>query len=115
MFCVVSFPHEEKITVIDQLSFTNSSSSASSGPMLRIIENYLPTTKNVSEKMYLLLMETFNFSMPILSIDSTLDGILALLSLVPLCMLLALDMHYSGGIFCMLFALDMYTRCARIN
>ena len=65
---------------IDQLSFTNSSSSASSGPTVSVIENSQPVTKNVGVGIYLSLMGTFNFLAPIFSIYSTSNGSLSSLS-----------------------------------
>ena len=70
---------------IDQLSFTNSSSSASSGPTVRVIENSQLATENIDVGMYPSLMGTFNFLSLFFSIDSTFGGALSSSSLVSLC------------------------------
>ena len=63
--------------MIDQLSFTNSCFSASSGPMVPVIKNYQSTIENIFIGMYPFLMRNFNFFTTILSIYSTSNGTLS--------------------------------------
>ena len=53
--------------------------------MVLVIENFQLTIENVGVRMYLLLMGTFKFLAPILSIGSNSNGTLSSLSLVPFC------------------------------
>jgi hypothetical protein len=62
IFCTLCFPHEGKIMMIDQLSFSYSSLNASIGPSIPVIDNYQPATKNIGVEMYSSLMGTFNFT-----------------------------------------------------
>jgi hypothetical protein len=39
VFCVLCFPHEGKIVMIDQFSFAQPSSTASVGPSVPVIDN----------------------------------------------------------------------------
>ena len=58
-------PHEGKIMMVNHLSFTNSSSFASSGPAVLVIDDSQLTTENIGVKMYPSLMETFKFLTPL--------------------------------------------------
>ena len=69
LFLVI--PYEYRIITIDQLTFDNSSSSASSRPTILTIDNSQLKTKNVSIRMYPSLMGNFNILAPILPISST--------------------------------------------
>jgi hypothetical protein len=62
VFCTLFFPHEGKIVTIDQLSFAYSSSNASLGQSILMIDNSQSTTENISVGMYSSLMGTFDFS-----------------------------------------------------
>jgi hypothetical protein len=62
IFHTLCFPHEGKIMVINQLSFTHATYNASVGPSIPIIENYQPTTEDIGVEMYSSLMGTFDFS-----------------------------------------------------
>jgi hypothetical protein len=58
------FPHEGKITTIEQLSFACSSPNASIGPSIPMIDNSQATTENIGVRMYSSLMGTFKFMSP---------------------------------------------------
>ena len=60
---------------IDQLSFDNSSSSASSRPTILTIDNSQVTTENVGAGMYPSLMGIFSILAPILAINTTPSGV----------------------------------------
>jgi hypothetical protein len=64
IFHTLCFPHQGEIVTIDQLSFAYSSSNASVGPSIPMVDNYQLTTKNIGFRMYSSLMATFNFSAP---------------------------------------------------
>jgi hypothetical protein len=59
------FPHDRKIMTIDQFSFAHTSPNASVGPLIPVIDNSQPTTKDISVRMYSSLMVTFDFVAPI--------------------------------------------------
>jgi hypothetical protein len=60
VFRSLCFPHEGKTMMIDQLSFACSGPNASLGPLIPVINNSQPTTKNIDVRMYYSLMDTFN-------------------------------------------------------
>jgi hypothetical protein len=65
IFCTLCFPHDGKIVMIDQLSFTYASPNASVGPAILVIENSQSTTENIIVGIYSYLMGTFDFMAPI--------------------------------------------------
>ena len=73
------------IMTIDQLSFDNSGSSASSRPTILTIDNSQLTTENVGVGMYPSLMGSFNILAPILAINTTPSGVTSPLSLLQFC------------------------------
>jgi hypothetical protein len=61
VFHMLCFTHQGEIVTIDQLSFVYSSPNTSVGPLIPVVNNYQPTTKNINVKMYSSLMGTFDF------------------------------------------------------
>ena len=69
--------------MIDQKSFDNSSTKASLGATIPIIDHSQETTENVGVGMYPSLMGTFNCPAPILMIGYSIGRASSLLSSVP--------------------------------
>ena len=78
-------PYEYRIMTIDQLTFDNSSSSASSRPTILTIDNSQVTTENVGAGMYPSLMGSFNILEAILAINISPSGVTSPLSLHQFC------------------------------
>ena len=75
VFHVMCFLYKDRIVTIDQLSYDNSSSSASPSPTIPIINNSQPTTDYIGFRMYISFVGTFSVLAPILVIDSKPDGV----------------------------------------
>ena len=78
-------PYEYRIVTINQLSFDNLSSSASSRPTILTIDNSQVTTDNVAIGMHPSLMGSFNILAPMLAINTTPSGVTSPLSLLQFC------------------------------
>jgi hypothetical protein len=65
IFHTLCFPHEGKIMMIDQLSFSHASPNALVGPSIPVIENSQPKNEDIGVGMYSSLMGTFDFVAPI--------------------------------------------------
>ena len=73
LFCVVCFPHNGKIVMIEQMAFKNPSVTASLGASVPIIQHSQPTTGSVGVGTYPSLMGSFSCPAPILMIGSSFD------------------------------------------
>ena len=71
LFHIVCFPHNEKIVMIDQMTFKNSPITASSGTYISVIEHSQLATGSVGVGMYPSLMGSFSCLAPILMIGSS--------------------------------------------
>ena len=67
-FRCIKFPHEGKLVTIDQLSFYNAPNE--SGTTIPLVDNSTPACENMGVGPYSSLMESFNFTAPILSMKS---------------------------------------------
>ena len=83
LFRVVFFPLDGKVVTVDQISFDNSSSKASSGASILVINHSQLTTKNIGVGIYPSLMGTFSCFAPILMIGSSLGKASTSLSSIP--------------------------------
>lgn len=61
VFRTLCFPHEGKIMTIDELSIAHASPNASIVPLIPVIDDSQPTTKDIGVEMYSSLMGTFHF------------------------------------------------------
>jgi hypothetical protein len=59
LFCVLRFPHDGNIVMINELSFAHPSPISFVGPLVPIIDNYQQAIENVSVRMYSSLMGVF--------------------------------------------------------
>ena len=73
LFCIVCFPHNRKIVMIDQTTFKNLSVTASSGASILIIEHSQPAIGSVGVGMYPSLMGSFSCPAPILMVGSSFN------------------------------------------
>jgi hypothetical protein len=83
IFRTLCFPHNGKIMMIDQLSFAHTSPSASVGPLIPVIENFEPTTKDIGVRLYSSLMGAFDFVAPIHHIYAMSSGSVSSMRFVP--------------------------------
>ena len=83
LFRVVCFPLDGKVVTVDQISFDNSSSKASSRGSIPIIDHSQLTTENIGVGMYPSLMGNFSCVAPVLMIGSSLGKTSTLSSSVP--------------------------------
>jgi hypothetical protein len=65
IFRTLCFPHEGKIVMSDQLSFSHVSPNALVGTLVPVIDNSQQETKDVGVRMYSSLMGIFDFVTPI--------------------------------------------------
>jgi hypothetical protein len=85
ILCTLCFPHEGKIVMIDQLSFTHAIPSASIGPSIPVIENSQSETEDVGVEMYSSLMGSFDFLAPIHHIHAISSEPSSSMRFVPFC------------------------------
>ena len=83
IFPIILLPFEDRIIMIEQQSFDNSISLASSGSTILVIDNSQSPTENVGVGMYPSLMGSLNISALVLTIGSTLGSESSSLSSVP--------------------------------
>ena len=67
-FRCIKFLHGEKLVTIDQLSFCNTPNE--SGTAILLVEKSDPACENMGVGLYPSLMVSFNFTTPILSMNS---------------------------------------------
>ena len=85
-FRIVCFPHNGKIVTIDQMTFKNSSLTASSGDLIPIVEHSQPAIRSVVVGMYPSLMGSFSCPALILMMGSCSDEASTSTTLVSFCM-----------------------------
>ena len=83
LFWVVCFPLDGKVVTVHKRSFDNSSSKASAGASISVIDHSQSATENIRVGMYPSLMGNFSFVAPILMTGSNLAKDSMSLSLVP--------------------------------
>jgi hypothetical protein len=83
LFRTLYFPHDGKIMMVDQLSFTYAIPNAFFGPSIHVVKNYQPTIENIGVKMYSSLMGTFEFMAPIHHVYSMSSRLILLERSIP--------------------------------
>ena len=71
---MVVFPHEGKLVIIDQLSFTQKGHLETNESSVPLVDQVKPTNESLGVGMYSLLMGTFDIPTPINDLISTSVG-----------------------------------------
>ena len=80
---MISFRFEGRIVIVEHKYFDNSHTKASLGAIDLVIDNSQPTYESIGVGMYLSLMGTFNYTLPILTKGSSLGRASSSLISVP--------------------------------